>query len=479
MKKIILFCFSITLTYLLSGQCAHSPSLQLQSSIAVASPLLQHDMTARRDSSALKPYLYVAGKEQGLKIYNISTIASPVLTASVVITSLGNLHVMSLTQLGNYLYLALGDHFNASAQKSGLAIIDVSTPSSPIVKSVYSYSLNSGAGSVAVEGNYAYLSAMQNGILVFDVSNKSSIALVSAFKPSVNFPKASPSASDLQKINVRQITAKNNILYVCYDAGGVRIVNATNKTSLKETGKYSNPLLDTRPRAYNNLVLNDSLVYVAADYCGMEILNVKDTAHITKIGWWNPWNCQSASNTWFNSPGHANEIEYDPNCKMIFLSTGRSDMHVVNVSNPTLPDSCARFGNSIDSLGSWGLGRYNNQIYLAYIPTWPLYVPFPGNWGGTKIITYDNACVTAIKKLSLEEIPLIYPNPTHHEIYIELPSFTEATEITIYNALGQSIKNERVSDKQTKIDLSKYDNGLYQIKISNGENYKVYKVMKE
>jgi hypothetical protein len=118
------------------------------------------------------------------------------------------------------------------------------------------------------------------------------------FKPSIHFPKINPDASEQLKINVRQIAAKNDILYVCYDAGGVRIVNATNKTTLVETGQYSNPALINRARAYNNLVLNDSLVYVATDYCGMEILNVKDTSQITQTSWWNPWNCETASNTW-------------------------------------------------------------------------------------------------------------------------------------------------------------------------------------
>ncbi|MBI3519983.1 MAG: T9SS type A sorting domain-containing protein [Bacteroidetes bacterium] len=481
MMRFIFYCLLFSTFFnVVHAQCTQPANLQNQVDIPVQFPLMQHNMTARRDTSPSKPYLYVAGKERGLVIYNISNLASPVLTASILPSAMQNLDVMSITQSGNYLYLALGDFFNANAQHSGMAIVDISTPSSPVLKSTYSYSLNSGAGHVAVDGNYAYVSAMQNGILVLDVSNKTNIQLLSTFKPSIHFPKVNPNSSEQQKINVRQITVKNNILYVCYDAGGLRIVNATNKYNLVETGRYANPLLNARPRAYNNLVLNDTLVYIAVDYCGMEIIHVKDTTHLTQIGWWNPWNCQSTSNTWFNSPGHANEIEYDANCQLLFLSTGRSDMHVVNVSNPAAPDSCSRFGNTTDSLGTWGLGHYGNQIYLAYIATWPLYTPFPGNWSGIKIITYNNACAAAgIRMYDADKAVKVYPNPACEEVVIELDAFMSETQVIIYNAIGQKILEQKATGRFTKLNIREFQKGLYTITVINNHVSKIIKFVKQ
>lgn len=474
----VVLCSFISIQFV-SAQCAQPTNLQHQVDIPVQFPLLQHNMTAKRDTAASKSYLYVAGKERGLVIYNISNLTSPVLTASILPSAMQNLDVMSLTQAGNYLYLALGDHFNNNGQHSGMAIVDISSPTTPILKSSYSYSLASGAGHVAVEGNYAYLSAMQNGILVFDISN-ANIQLLSAFKPNVNFPKVNPTASELDKINVRQVTVRNNVLYVCYDAGGVRIVNATNKTNLRETGRYSNPLLNAKARAYNNLVLKDSIVFVAADYCGMEILNIKDTANINRIGWWNPWNCETPSNYWLNSPGHANEIEYDYQCNLIFLSTGKSDMHVVNVSNLASPDSCARFGNTTDSIGSWGLGRYNNQIYLAYIATWPWYVPFPANWSGIKILTYNNACsASGIKEIKSEELVKVYPNPNSGIFTFELKQTTPPKKVFVYNSIGQIIFQKNITEFINTIDLTAYNNGLYHIKIEDDYSFSIMKIVKE
>ena len=246
------------------------------------------------------------------------------------------------------------------------------------------------------------------------------------------------------------------------------------------TYQYSNPLLNTRPRAYNNLILNDTLIYVAADYCGMEILNVKDTANITQVGWWNPWNCQLPSNTWFNSPGYANEIAYDANCHLVFLSTGRSDMHVVNVSNPATPDSCARYGNTTDSLGSWGLDRYNNQIYLSYIATWPLYVPFPSTWSGIKILTYNNACSTSdIKELKSNNIAKLYPNPSNGVFIIEIKTLLSPIKVSVYNSIGQMVLEKTITEQKDILDLSSFRKGLYQIKVEQASAFNVFKIVYE
>lgn len=474
MKKTLLTSVLVlVMMQVLHSQCLQPVNFQLQKSLPMPSPGSQLNMTAHRDTAASKPYLYISGKGAGLLVYNISSIASPTLVATVSIFSLNGLHVMSSTQAGNYLYLALGDHFNAAAQKSGMAIVDISNPASPVVKDTYSYTATSGAGHVAVDGNYAYLSAMQNGIIVLDVTNKSNIIFKSVFKPSIHFPKLNPDASEQDKINVRQIVAKNDILYVCYDAGGMRIVNATNKMALIETGQYSNPLLSNRARAYNNLVLNDSLVYVATDYCGLEILNVKDTANISQVSWWNPWHCETPANDWFNSIGHANEIEFDPVCKLVFMSAGRSDLFAVNVNNPLLPDSCARFGIPGDSLGTWGVGRYKDQIYLSYIYA---AVPFYANWGGTKILSYDNNCATTVlREITFKEEATLFPNPASTTLSVKQIS-QKPLMYKAFNTLGEECLNgEMLGD----IDVSKLKSGVYLLMLYDHGQNRAFRFIKE
>lgn len=122
------------------------------------------------------------------------------------------------------------------------------------------------------------------------------------------------------------------------------------------------------------------------DYCGLEILDVSDPARIALVSWWNPWRCETNPFNWLSSPGHANEIEYDRDCKRLFLATGKSDLHVVDVSNPALPDSCASFGSVDSNLGTWGVGVEGDRVYLSYACA---VIPFFSRWTGFKVVTFD------------------------------------------------------------------------------------------
>src|SRR5262249_18478200 len=73
-----------------------------------------------------KPFLYVASKEAGLKIYDLTR--TPVLVKNITTGLLRGLEVMNVSQSGNYVYLALGNHFGIAQQNPGFAIIDVTNP---------------------------------------------------------------------------------------------------------------------------------------------------------------------------------------------------------------------------------------------------------------------------------------------------------------------------------------------------------------
>ncbi|MFM9944844.1 MAG: T9SS type A sorting domain-containing protein [Bacteroidia bacterium] len=420
-------------------------------------------MTMMHDANG-KAYLYVANKEAGLKIYDISTVASPSLVKTIPITSLGNMDVMNLTQSGNFLYLALGNHFNTN-QNAGMAIIDVTKPAEASVTDYWELaSSGGGAGVIKVDGIYAYLGAMKYGLMILNIVEKNNIQLVSKFVPDINYPTKNPNP-DLY--NARGMEVKNNIVYLCYDAGGIRIINVTDKTKPKETGHYSNPALNGKPRAYNNLVLDDSLLYIAVDYCGLEVLNVKDTASIKLRGRWNPYNCPT--NNWFTSPVHANEIQYNKDCKTLFVSTGKSDMMVLDISNPTKPDSCNFYGGVANDMGTWGVGLYQNQIYLSYICS---IIPFSSNWTGVKILTYT-PCKASTKKYVNPGIDL-YPNPSKNRLTIQSGFDLTKSKILITNSVGQFVNSDVsfISANQISLDLTSYSEGIYFINFSHeGKSY--------
>ena len=455
-KSFILLLFSLFIADGIFSQQCSNMNILLQADIA--STCNQAVMTMMHDELN-RPYLYVANKEAGLKIYNISNISAPVLTATLPVSLYDSLDVMNLSQSGNYVYLALGNTFNDS-QESGMAIVDVTNPATPAVTDYYSLpNSKRGSGIVKAEGNYAYLGAMPNGLVILDITDKNNIQFVSQFIPDINYPPITN--PDSTKINARGMEVKNSIVYLCHDAGGLRIINCTNKSSPVETGHWCNPVMYTpfnKPRAYNNIAMDDTLAYIAVDYCGMEVLNIADTSNITLVGWWNPYNCPN--NNWFSSPVHANEIHYDKNCKQAFLSTGKSDMMVVDVSNPVQPDSCNFYGGVSNNIGTWGVGLYEDEIYLSYICT--LGIPFASNWTGLKILTY-NACAAEVNELREESGVSVYPNPGSGKF--ELSTINEQlSTINIYNVLGDVIYQFQITqlpDYQITIDLSNKPDGIY------------------
>lgn len=338
-------------------------------------------LSAKHDVNG-QPYLYIAAKEGGLKIYTDGT--TPQLVKTVPVSSLNALHVMNISQEGNYLYLALGNHFGTAQQNPGFAILDVSSPLNPVIKKVWSNTgLTGGTGIVETEGNFAYLGAMGNGLMIFNISDKSNPVLESVFKPSIYYPDNNP---DPAKFNVRGMTVKNDVVYLCFDAGGLRIINVSDKQHPRETGRFANPVMNGKPRAYNNIVADGSTAYVAVDYCGLEVLNISDTSAITLKGWWNPWNCETNPFNWFSSNGHANEIVFDAARKLLFISSGKSDLQVADVSDPAHPKFKYEFGGINNNIGTWGVSVYNREIYLTYICS---VIPFSSNWTGLKVLTYN------------------------------------------------------------------------------------------
>jgi len=467
MKKLFFFLIGSVICFNAKSQSCSNLNITHQADIASTCAFMV--MTMMHDELG-RPYLYVANKEAGLTIYDISSIAAPSLVATVPINLYDSLHVMNLSQSGNYLYLAIGNHFN-NTQPSGIAIVDVTNPLAPTVTNFWTLpSSTGGSGIVKVEGNYAYLGAMMNGLVILDISNKTNIQFVSQFKPDINWPVNNPNAN---LYNARGMVVKNSIVYLCFDAGGLRIIDYTNKSAPRETGHWCNPAMYSplnHPKAYNNIVLDDTLAYIAVDYAGMEVVNISDTSNIALVGWWNPYN--APSNNWFTSPVHANEIHYDSICKHIFLSTGKSDMHVIDVTNPASPDSCNFYGGVSNNIGTWGVGLYQNQIYLSYACAT---FPFSSNWTGVKILTYT-PCATGVTEQSEDGIT-VFPSPAKNNITVESKHNMNLIKATITNILGQTFvtRYKITTQNHAEIDVSDFSSGCYFLRLEmEGKTYANY-----
>jgi hypothetical protein len=168
-------------------------------------------------------------------------------------------------------------------------------------------------------------------------------------------------------------------LYLAYDAGGLRVLDISNRAKPKEIGRYINAGMGRKQQAYNNFVLDGDFLYAAIDYAGMEVLNVRNPKDIRQVGWWNPWEADKPKNIWFNSGGHTNQLAFDKKRKLAYLSAGKSELQVVDVSNPRNPVLARHYSDSNGNRGAWGVTLADDVAYRTDIQA---VVPFKGTWSG-------------------------------------------------------------------------------------------------
>jgi len=86
--------------------------------------------------------------------------------------------------------------------------------------------------------------------------------------------------------------------------------------------------------------------------------------------------------------------------------------------------------------------------------------------GAYEIIT---PCEVIVGKPEIDKtIYTIRPNPTNSTIVIDLPENIQTQNIIVYNTTGKSILKKKIfsqSQKEVAVDLSKFDSGLYLVKV--------------
>jgi beta-glucanase (GH16 family) len=73
----------------------------------------------------------------------------------------------------------------------------------------------------------------------------------------------------------------------------------------------------------------------------------------------------------------------------------------------------------------------------------------------------------------------LFPNPVKDKLNLVLPENQIGNRVTIYSILGQELDSYLLNKKQTVINFSSYQNGIYLVKIETSLGIKTYKIRKE
>eukprot|EP01064_Diplonema_japonicum_P010106 TRINITY_DN17461_c0_g1_i1.p1 TRINITY_DN17461_c0_g1~~TRINITY_DN17461_c0_g1_i1.p1 ORF type:complete len:1308 (+),score=167.87 TRINITY_DN17461_c0_g1_i1:42-3965(+) len=313
---------------------------------------------------------YIGCAFYGLKIYDISTPAAPVLVGASFESS------YDLKLIGTTIY--------AAASRNGLAIIDVSTLSAPVhlgsfsthsdaktvqivgstvyiacdfggfrivdasnstaPKEVGTYNPSGGeARDVYVSGTYAYLLERRDGLQVIDISNPAAPVVVGTFgnigtgrgvyvegnnlyvadnaNGLVTFDVTIPTSPSLQSTfwvlsAASGVHVIGTIAYVTDSNTGLHAVNVTEPIFPKSLGSIA-----TSGVASDVYVLG-TIAYVAAGATGLLVIDVSNVSSLTILG--------SA-----DTPGNAQKVFVSG--KTAYIADGDEGLQIVNVATPSSP----------------------------------------------------------------------------------------------------------------------------------------------
>ncbi len=457
-------------------------NLQVQSSHLFPSFPWKSSYSSKFDQRPGVNYLYSANMEFGLGIYQYPSPGTLNNVISLPISTFNNLDVSTVEIRGNSLFAGIGDYHDNNNTASGLAILDISNPAVPVIKDIWdSTAIPHGVNHIVIDGNYAYLSTMEDGIFILNIADENNIYFEGALGLDLSWPSPSGTAH-----NARGMMIRNDSLYVCFDRGGLRVIDVTNKNAPSEVYKYINTTLTAvAAAAYNDIAIKGNYAFVTVDYCGLEIIDITTTPFVS-VQWYNPWGCNFTN--WSGGAIHTNEVRLANNDSLLFVTGGQSELFVFDVTDPVNTHKVGELVNLNDSLATNGLDVYDGKIALSFIRT-PVHIPpltpFYADPGGLKILDYQ----VMLQNVGAEEVNStalvsLSPNPVHSNISLQINASLQGRhQIILSNAIGKTVSTKEISGEgiPLTLDLSTagISSGLYIIRIEGETLNKTLKFIKE
>jgi len=207
------------------------------------------------------------------------------------------------------------------SERTGLDIIDISNPTSPVRKGRFDTTAYADGREVFVNSNYAYIANTSDGIKIIDVSNPSSPGLVGAYDP----------YSDAYE-SVLGVYISGDYAYLADWYFGLQIIYISNPGSPFFFGLYDTPGQAIKVDVKGNYA------YVADGYGGLQVVNISSPASPIPAGV-------------YSSPNHpfVSSVFVRDNCAYIIDSDiSNYYFRIIDVSNPSVPQltgSCSLPGS--------------------------------------------------------------------------------------------------------------------------------------
>ncbi len=72
----------------------------------------------------------------------------------------------------------------------------------------------------------------------------------------------------------------------------------------------------------------------------------------------------------------------------------------------------------------------------------------------------------------------VFPNPVSNNLYIQIPTSTDVTNLKIFNVLGKLMLEQDISQTETKIDMTFMASGIYIMSFKSNNGSKTFKLIK-
>lgn len=137
-----------------------------------------------------------------------------------------------------------------------------------------------------------------------------------------------------------------------------------------------------------------------------------------------------------------------------------------------------KFGSTTISAIEFKRDTMNNYIYIANSIGYPVCIVHADKNNTVRDVEYYSGIFSGIqnKKLTDNDF-LLYPNPSSGKFTINNAQSNSNCNIFIYNSLGYLVLTKTASDQLINVDISGFSKGLYIIKIANGNQVLVKKLI--